>query len=166
MCIRDSTKNAATVAQNAYTDAMQKHLSDKSRNHIANFADDFIGGADTIEELLEIFEDFINMCAKAGITLNPEKVRFGHTTETFYGHNLTNGKIEPSDKNLSPVKKMQAPQCDSDLLSIMGVFDQFQPFIKGYGLAKSPASIIRGARTHKDPPVSYTHLTLPTIYSV
>ena len=91
------------------------------------------------------------MCAKAGITLNPEKVKFGFTTETFFGLDLTNGKIEPSDKNLSPVKKMVPPQTDTELLHVMGVFDQFQPFIKDYSKRNSPATIIRSARTHKGP---------------
>jgi hypothetical protein len=42
------TKNAATVAQNAYTRALNTILNPRSRNNIANFADDFCGGADTI----------------------------------------------------------------------------------------------------------------------
>ena len=65
------TKNAATVAQNAYTTALHYLLAKESQNHIANFADDFCGGAGTIEELLVHFENFLAMYSKAGITLNP-----------------------------------------------------------------------------------------------
>ena len=43
------TKNASTaVAQNAFTKAMNTHLNPRSRDKIANFADDFCGGADTL----------------------------------------------------------------------------------------------------------------------
>ena len=63
------TKNAATVAQNAYTHAVQTKMDPESYDHIANFADDFLGGADTMDELLDHFEEFLKMCLKAGITL-------------------------------------------------------------------------------------------------
>ena len=38
------TKNAATVAQNAYTNALHNMLHSRSFPNIANFADDFLGG--------------------------------------------------------------------------------------------------------------------------
>ena len=69
------TKNAATVAQNAYTDALHNLLPQRSFPNIANFADDFLGGADSEESLIQTFEDFLIMCKKANITLNPLKVR-------------------------------------------------------------------------------------------
>lgn len=69
------TKNAATVAQNAYTHALHHMLPGRSFPNIANFADDFLGGADSEESLIQTFEDFLIMCKKANITLNPLKVR-------------------------------------------------------------------------------------------
>ena len=35
------------------------------------------GGADTMDELLDHFEEFLKMCLEAGITLNPAKIRIG-----------------------------------------------------------------------------------------
>ena len=78
----------------------------RSFNNIANFADDFFAGANTIPELLQVFSDFLDMCKAAGITLNPEKIRFGFTKEQFYGFTISQGKIEPTDKNLDPINKM------------------------------------------------------------
>ena len=46
------TKNAATVAQNAYTHALHHMLPERSFPYIANFADDFLGGADSEEALV------------------------------------------------------------------------------------------------------------------
>ena len=50
-------------------------MDPESYDHIANFADDFLGGADTMDELLDHFEEFLKMCLEAGITLN--RVRKG-----------------------------------------------------------------------------------------
>ena len=59
------TKNASTVTQNAYTKAMNTHLNPRSCDKIANFADDFCGGADTLPEFIQVYEDFVQMCHKA-----------------------------------------------------------------------------------------------------
>ena len=119
------TKNAATIAQNAYTDAMHKHLPKWSLDRIANFADDFMGGADTPEELIRLLRDFFTMCREAGITLNPAKVRIGFESEQFYGLTVDKGKTSPADRNLDPVRKMVYPTNRSELRSVMGVFNQF-----------------------------------------
>ena len=103
------TKNAATVAQNAYTRALHTILNPRSRNNIANFADDFCGGADTIPGLLQVFEDFLEMCLKAGIMLKPSKVKFGLNKVQFYGYELGHNTIQPAEKNLDPIKKMEKP---------------------------------------------------------
>ena len=42
------TKKAATVAQDAYTHALQTKMNPESYDHIANFADDFLGGGQTL----------------------------------------------------------------------------------------------------------------------
>ena len=85
------TKNAATVAQNAYTNALHTLLEVRSFDHIANFADDFLGGANTMTSLLQHFEQFLKMCKRAGITLNPAKVRIGYQKEQFFGLTVENG---------------------------------------------------------------------------
>ncbi len=100
------TKNAATVAQNAYTNALHTKLDQDSYEHIANFADDFLGGANTMDSLIDHFENFLKMCESAGIILNPSKIRIGYEKEQFFGLNIDNGKIEPALRNIDPVKKM------------------------------------------------------------
>ena len=136
------TKNAATVAQNAYTHALHTMLDKESFTHIANFADDFLGGADTVDSLLDHFENFLKMCDKAGITLNPQKIRIGYECEQFYGLSINKGRIEPATRNLDPIKKMTPPKTRSELRSIMGVFNQFSNFIDNYARGKKPAAIL------------------------
>ena len=144
------TKNAATVAQNAYTHALNSLLARQSVDHIANFADDFLGGAETYESLVTHFEEFIKMCRKAGITLNPKKIRIGYEQEQFYGLKITRGKIEPADRNLDPVKRVTTPKTRSDLRSIMGIFNQFSSFIKDYGRT-SGAAVLNSLMSPKEP---------------
>ena len=136
------TKNAATVAQNAYTKAMHTMLHKRSFPNIANFADDFLGGANTGESLVKVFEDFLAMCREAKITLNPSKVRIGYEKEQFFGLTIDKGRIEPAMRNVDPVINMSYPTNRSELRSVMGVFNQFSPFLHNYGRGSSPAAIL------------------------
>ena len=124
------------------THALNAYLHEKSQNNIANFADDFIGGDDTYEGLLFHFEEFLKMCRDTNITINPAKVRIGYIREQWYGLMVEQGKISPADWNLDPVKRMTAPKNKSELRSILGVFNQFSSFIKGYMKEGSPAKIL------------------------
>ena len=136
------TKNAATVAQNAYTRALNTFLHEGSQQNIANFADDFIGGDDTYEGLVHHFEQFLKMCQDTNITLNPAKVRIGYIREQWYGLMVEEGRISPADRNLDPVKRMVAPKNKSELRSVLGIFDQFGKFIPNYMVEGSPANIL------------------------
>ena len=130
------TKNAATIAQNAYTHSMHTNLDSQFRKNLANFADDYLGGADEVEGpggLIDVFEGFLIMASKAGITINPQKVRIGYECDSFFGLTVDNGKIKPADRNLDPVRKMTLPKSRSELRSVMGVFNQFKLFCKDYG---------------------------------
>ncbi len=147
------TKNAATVAQNAYTDAIHTFLPAELRRNVANFADDFLGGADTIDGpggLLEVFEGFLKMAKASGITLNPKKVRIGYESDTFFGLVVDKGKISPADRNLDPVRKMVNPNTRSELRSVMGVFNQFKFFCKDYGRS-SPIRKLNALNSTKVP---------------
>jgi len=137
------TKNAATIAQNAYTNALNTMLDPSTHDHIANFADDFLGGADTLEGLVDHFENFLKMCLATGITLNPKKIRIGYEKEQFYGLSIDKGKIEPAERNLDPIHKMTNPRNASEMRSVMGVFNQFSSFIPNYGKAGSPAALLQ-----------------------
>ena len=145
------TKNAATIAQNAYTWAMNNLLPAEALDQVANFADDFMGGADSHVSLNVLFEQFLDMASKANITINPKKVRIGYSDEQFYGYRINNGRITPADRNLDPVRNMEDPKNRSELRSVMGVFNQFKCFIKDYGKAGSPAAIVNELASVKVP---------------
>ena len=82
------------------------------------------------------------MCDKDHITCNPSKVRVGYTKETWYGYNIDQGKITPSDRNLDPIKRMINPTNKSELRSILGIFNQLGHFIPDYRKTKDCPSRI------------------------
>ena len=132
------TKDASARAQQEYSKAMSRHLTDEERDHISNFQDDFLGFSNEIPKLLQIFEGFLRMCQKSGITLNPLKLKVGISSAMFYGFVINQRGVEPAEKNLDPVKKMTSPKNRSEVRSVMGVFNQFRHFFKRYDRLVTP----------------------------
>jgi hypothetical protein len=128
---------------------MHTMLPKRSFPNLANFADDFMGGANTEQSLLSVFEDFLIMCREARITLNPKKVRIGYEKEQFFGLSVDKGKIEPAMRNIDPVKNMEYPKNRSELRSVMGIFNQFSAFLRDYGKGNSPAAILNSLASPK-----------------
>ena len=106
-----------------------------------------LGGADTYESLLLHFENFLKMCKRTGITLNPAKVKVRYIKQTRYGMNIEQGKITPTDRNPCPVKRMVAHKNKSKLRSILGVFNQWNNFIPHYMEQGRPSFIINSLMT-------------------
>ncbi len=64
---------AQPVQQTAIHTAMDKYMPPEWRHRIALYADDMAAGADTLEELFEIYKALVKTLAKAGIQSNPAK---------------------------------------------------------------------------------------------
>jgi hypothetical protein len=62
------------IQQTAYHNAMDKHMPAKYRHCIAMYADDMAAGADTFEELLELYKAIVTALDKAGIQVKASKV--------------------------------------------------------------------------------------------
>ena len=130
---------------------MNNLLPAEARDHIAQYADDFMDGADSHVSLIKLFDQFLKMASQTRITIKPKKVSIGYTDEQFYGYRIKDGRITPADRNIEPVRKMQDPKNRSELRSVMGVFDQFSCFIKDYGKEGTPSAIVRELSSVKVP---------------
>ena len=102
-------KNASSIAQNHYTNALDRHLPEYSKANVWNFQDDLLAGAHTLDELIIHFRNLLGALEKAGITVNPAKVYIGVKECVFYGYTLSRRGMSPAEKNLDPVRKMVAP---------------------------------------------------------
>ena len=99
------------------------------RENYSNLADDFQMFDDTEDGVLREFRAFLQMCRDRQITLKPSKVKVLFTSVDFYGWKLDINGISPSERNISPFRKMVEPQDMSDLRHVCGLFNCFTKFI-------------------------------------
>ena len=70
---------------------MDQHLPAKYRQRIALFADDMEAGANSMDELFDIYQALIRALHQAGIQLKASKVEFGRTQCTFHNYIIIGG---------------------------------------------------------------------------
>ena len=69
------------------------------RQRCSTFQDDFLFGAHTELELLELLQAFSALCREYNVTLNPAKCRVGFEEEAFFGFIVNKKESRPSEKN-------------------------------------------------------------------
>ena len=134
--------SSAVFAQNAYHRAMHRHLKSDTLQNLANFQDDFAGGAagpTKWVDLLRRWDDFLHMCEQAGITLNLAKCKWGYNECTFFSWKIrSGGEIRPKKSSLGPLEAMVPPATLSETRSVLGILVQLKDYVQGYAHIVQP----------------------------
>ena len=135
---------SSQVQQTAFHNAMDKHLPPKYRHRIALFADDMAAGANSMEELFEIYKALIQALHLAGIQLKASKVEFGRTECTFHNYTVVGGDgplagtTTPKTENLDPIANSSIPQTVTQLKAFLGATQQLANYVPQYSIAAAP----------------------------
>jgi hypothetical protein len=122
------------------------------RHRFAVYCDDICAGADTIEELYELFEALICCCKRAGIQVKASKVKFGVIKVTFHNYTITREGTQAKDANLCPIRNMTSLSDVSQVKAFLGCCQQMSQYIKGYGITASRLhGLIKKARPPPKP---------------
>jgi hypothetical protein len=135
---------SSQVQQTAFNNAMDEHMPTKFRHRIALYADDMAAGANTLEELFEIYQALVIALDKAGIQVKASKVEFGVEQVTFHNYRVVGGDgpmantTTPKDENLDPIKGCGIPQTITQLKALLGATQQMAQYVPYYALVAAP----------------------------
>ena len=110
------------AAGDAYTRRFDEILSILPRK--VKVVDDCLLYDDTIEQSFYHAWDFLEICAKHGITINIAKFQFCQDTVEFAGLNITLMGIIPGDKLISAIRDFPTPTNITDARSWFGLVNQ------------------------------------------
>ncbi len=108
------------------------------------FADDMAAGADSLEELFEIYKALVIALDKAGIQVKASKVEFGVEEITFHNYRVIGGDgpqastTTPKDETLDPIRSCTIPQTVTQLKAFLGSTQQMAQYIPYYALVAAP----------------------------
>ncbi len=116
----------------------------KYRYRIAMYADDMAAGADTMEELFELYKALVTVLDKAEIQVKASKVEFGVEEITFHNYRVIGGDgpmsntTTPKDETLNPIRHCAIPQTVTQLNAFWGSTQQMAYYVPYYALVTAP----------------------------
>ena len=86
--------------------------------------DDTLLWADNLLQSFHQATHWLDVCGRHGITLNPEKFRFGMDTVDFAGFEITKNSVRPCRKFLQAIEEFPTPKNITDIRSWFGLINQ------------------------------------------
>ena len=86
--------------------------------------DDSLLWADNLEESFHQTAKWLDLCARNGIVLNPDKFEFGADTVEFAGFEITSTSVRPNKKIIKAIMGFPTPKNLTDVRSWFGLVNQ------------------------------------------
>ncbi len=135
-------KNSGTEAQGPYRAA----AGEMERGRHGNYADDWIGYSDDLNQLIEDSTRFLEVCEKHCITLGISKTRIGYPEAQFFGFRVNKQGSHLALKHLDPIRNLVPPTDIHELRRVLGLFVVSRKYIRDYALVTQPMTMILRGR--------------------
>ena len=93
-------------------------------SNVERCVDDSVMWANNIQESFTQVCQYLDLCAKNGIILNPKKFQFCQDTVDFAGLQITNTNVRPSEKLLQSINEFPSPQDITGARAWFGLVNQ------------------------------------------
>ena len=100
---------------------------DEIVSHVPNKTkciDDTLLWSDNLRDSFFQAAEWLDICGRHGITLNPSKFEFGQDTVTFAGFEISNDSVRPCRRYLNAIRDFPTPQNITDVRSWFGLVNQ------------------------------------------
>ena len=95
---------------------------------VTGIADDMIIYGKTDQEHDQHLANFLEVCRKNTLTLNPDKMQFRLPQVSFFGHQWSPRGLNPDPKKIAAVKRMELPQDMETMRSFLGLVNYLNKF--------------------------------------
>ena len=129
---------SSSVQQGAYHEALDEYIPWLHRHRFALLADDIAAGAETLEELFELYKMLIECLAKAGIQVKPQKLKFGVREIKFHNYKISRDRTAVKEENLEPIRQMAIPTCVTEVKAFLGCCGQMSAYCQSYAIMAEP----------------------------
>ena len=91
-------------------------------------ADDIAAGADSLEELFDLYKMLIKCLAEAGIQVKPQKLKFGIREIKFHNYKISKERTAVKEENLEPIRPMEVPTNVTEVKAFLGCCGQMASY--------------------------------------
>ena len=151
------SKNAPSVFQHAMEHLLQQQID---AGHARVYLDDLILGHDSIDALLDIFEEVLKIFGTRRMRFKFSKSAILVTTVTLLGRVISHNKIQVDQDKLIGIKDFGIPNNTKDVRSFCGILNWIKPHIPNISTILAPIyNLLQGKHTPRRPktkPITWT----------
>jgi hypothetical protein len=115
------------------------------RGRHGNYVDDWIGYSNNLDQLIDNFACFLQVCEKYAITLGTGKTRFGYSEAQFFGFRVNQEGSHLAFKHLDPLRNLVPPVHIHELRRVLGLFVVSWNDLRDYALISRPLTkVLKG----------------------
>lgn len=103
-----------------------------------SYLDDLVIVSDTFEEHLEMLRTVLKRLRDAGLKLNPEKYRFGHTDLRYLGHLVNRHGISTDSEKVRAITEHPTPHIVKPVRSFQELASWYRRFVGGFATLTRP----------------------------
>jgi len=140
-------------APSLFQKLMDKILKDV-QGYSRAYMDDIVVFSSSWEEHISHVRSVLGLLGEAGLTVNPEKCRWGSTKLKFFGHIVGNGSLAMPEERASAIRNYVKPKTKRGLRAFLGLVSYYRHFIER--LAEQTATLTTATSKLAPPRVVWT----------
>ena len=116
---------------------LMRILLDKLQN-VDNYIDDVLVHSQSWEEHLCSLRSVFQRIQKAGLTIKPSKCQIGHSSVSFVGHQIMQGKLQTRQQLIEKIATAKLPVTVKNVRSFLGLTGYYRKFVPHYADVAAP----------------------------
>uniref|UniRef100_A0A0A9Z9D6 RNA-directed DNA polymerase n=1 Tax=Lygus hesperus TaxID=30085 RepID=A0A0A9Z9D6_LYGHE len=122
---------------------MDKLFADIRYKYCFYYFDDVFIYSNTLEEHIRHLEDVLTRLQKAGLTVNPDKIKLAQQKIDFLGNQISQGQITINPDRVSALLQIPRPRTPKEVASFLGSVNFFARFLPNFQILAKPLNALR-----------------------
>lgn len=131
------------VGAQSLTSLLDKVFHDLKFKFVFNYLDDLVVYSETWEEHLSHLKEVLTRLQKAGLTCNPEKVKFAQPEIAFLGHLVSAKGVRIDPARTQSIRDFPAPKDQKGIARFIGMVNFYRKFIPNISEIALPLNELR-----------------------
>ena len=125
------------------TRLIDKIFSDLKYKCLVNYLDDIVLYAESYDELMKTLDDVLSRLQKAGLTINPAKLKLAVKQFVYLGHLVSYRSVQIDPSRTQPIRDYLPPTTVKGIARLIGMVGFFSKFIPNFADKAAPLNALR-----------------------